>query len=79
MLLLLAALQSFPEEPFMAAEIDGTSRWRTFWFITLPMLRPVIVVCVAILAIDAFRTFDIIGTLSGGGPGRGIEIFSLYA
>jgi len=78
-ILLLAALQSFPKEPFEAAEIDGTSRWRTFWYITLPMLRPVIVVCVVIRAIDAFRTFDIVWTLTGGGPGRGTEIFSLYA
>jgi multiple sugar transport system permease protein len=78
-ILLLAALQSFPKEPFEAAEIDGTSRWRTFWYITLPMLRPVIVVCVVIRTIDAFRTFDIVWTLTGGGPGRGTEIFSLYA
>src|SRR4051794_41669413 len=43
------------------------------------MLRPVIVVCVVIRAIDAFRTFDIVWTLTGGGPGRSTELFSLYA
>ena len=47
--------------------------------LTLPMLRPVIVVCVVIRAIDAFRTFDIVWTLTGGGPGRSTELFSLYA
>jgi len=48
------------EEPFEAAAIDGTTTWRVFRFLTLPMLRPVIVVCVVIRAIDAFRTFDIV-------------------
>src|SRR3954463_4964659 len=78
-LLLLAGLQTLPREPFEAAEIDGTSTWRVFRFLTLPMLRPVIVVCVVIRAIDAFRTFDIVWTLTGGGPGRSTELFSLYA
>ena len=78
-LLLLAGLQSLPKEPFEAAAIDGTSRWRVFRYLTLPMLRPVIVVCVVIRAIDAFRTFDIVWTLTGGGPARSTELFSLYA
>ena len=75
-LLLLAGLQSLPPEPFEAAQIDAASAWRTFRYITLPMLRPVIVVCVVIRAIDAFRTFDIVWTISGGGPGarhRGVQ------
>ena len=54
-LLLLAGLQSLPKEPFEAAAIDGTSPWRVFRYLTLPMLRPVIVVCIVIRAIDAFR------------------------
>jgi multiple sugar transport system permease protein len=78
-LILLAGLQSLPPEPFEAAQIDAASRWRTFRYITLPMLRPVIVVCVVIRAIDAFRTFDIVWTISGGGPARATEVFSIYA
>ena len=78
-LLLLAGLQSLPREPFEAAAIDGTTPWRVFRFLTVPMLRPVIVVCVVIRAIDAFRTFDIVWTITGGGPGRSTELFSLYA
>ena len=78
-LLLLAGLQSLPKDPFEAAEIDGTSRWRVFRHLTLPMLRPVIVVCIVIRSIDAFRTFDIVWTLTGGGPARQTELFSLYA
>jgi ABC-type sugar transport system permease subunit len=79
MLLLLAGLQSLPREPFEAAAIDGTTPWRVFRYLTLPMLRPVIVVCVVIRSIDAFRTFDIVWTLTGGGPARSTELFSLYA
>jgi multiple sugar transport system permease protein len=79
MLLLLAGLQSLPKEPFEAAAIDGTTSWRVFRYLTLPMLRPVIVVCVVIRSIDAFRTFDIVWTLTGGGPARSTELFSLYA
>ena len=78
-LILLAGLQSLPPEPFEAAQIDAASAWRTFRHITLPMLRPVIVVCVVIRAIDAFRTFDIVWTISGGGPARATEVFSIYA
>jgi len=78
-LLLLAGLQSLPKEPFEAAAIDGTTAGRVFRYLTVPMLRPVIVVCVVIRAIDAFRTFDIVWTLTGGGPGRSTELFSLYA
>jgi multiple sugar transport system permease protein len=78
-LLLLAGLQSLPKEPFEAAAIDGTTSWRVFRYLTLPMLRPVMAVCVVIRSIDAFRTFDIVWTLTGGGPARSTELFSLYA
>src|SRR5438876_38379 len=78
-LILLAGLQSLPPEPFEAARIDAASAWRTFRYITLPMLRPVMVVCIVIRAIDAFRTFDIVWTISGGGPARATEVFSIYA
>src|SRR5260221_721648 len=78
-LLLLAGLQSLPKEPFEAAAIDGTTTWRVFRFLTLPMLRPVIVVCVVIRAIDAFRTFHIVWTLNGRRPGRPTRPFSPHS
>ncbi len=78
-LLLLAGLQSLPKEPFEAAAIDGTSAWRVFRYLTLPMLRPVIVVCIVIRSIDAFRTFDTVWALTGGGPARETELLSVYA
>jgi multiple sugar transport system permease protein len=78
-LILLAALKSLPREPFEAAQIDAAGRWRTFTHVTLPMLRPVIGVCVLIRSIDAFRTFDQVWILTGGGPARSTEVFSIYA
>jgi multiple sugar transport system permease protein len=78
-LLLLAGLQSLPKAPFEAAAIDGTSAWRVFRHLTLPMLAPVVVVCIVIRSIDAFRTFDIVWALTGGGPTRQTQLFSLYA
>ncbi|ADH89217.1 binding-protein-dependent transport systems inner membrane component [Ancylobacter novellus DSM 506] len=77
--LLLAGLQSLPKEPFEAAAIDAAGRWRVFRSLTLPMLRPVIVVCVVIRSIDAFRVFDQVWVISGGGPARTTEMFSIYA
>jgi multiple sugar transport system permease protein len=78
-LILLAALRSLPPEPFEAAAIDAAGRWRTFTHVTLPLLRPVIGVCVLVRAIDAFRTFDQVWVLTGGGPARSTEVFSVYA
>jgi multiple sugar transport system permease protein len=77
-LILLAGLRSLPREPFEAAQIDAAGAWRTFTHLTLPMLRPVIAVCVLIRSIDAFRTFDVVWILTGGGPARSTEVFSIY-
>jgi multiple sugar transport system permease protein len=78
-LILLAALQGLPKEPYEAAQLDAASKWRVFTHVTLPLLRPVIGVCVLIRSIDAFRTFDQIWILTGGGPARTTEVFSVYA
>ena len=78
-ILLLASLQSMPRAPFEAAAIDGASRWRVFRYITLPMLSPVMAVCIVIRGIDAFRVFDSVWTITGGGPARQTEMFSVYA
>jgi multiple sugar transport system permease protein len=78
-LILLAGLKSLPREPFEAAAIDGAGTWRVFRYVTLPLLQPVMVVCAVIRSIDAFRTFDIVWTISAGGPARATEVFSIYA
>ncbi len=78
-ILILAALGTLPDEPHEAARIDGAGPWQVFRNITLPLLRPVLMVCVTIRTIDAFRVFDIVWTITKGGPARSTEVFSIYA
>jgi multiple sugar transport system permease protein len=76
MLVLLAGIQGIPESLYEAAHIDGASRSQRFWHITLPSLRPVIVVAVLIRMIDAARSFDIIWVLTQGGPNYASSVLS---
>jgi len=76
-LVLLAGLESLPSEPFEAAKIDGASRWLVFRRITLPLMRPVILIAILIRSMDAFREFDKIFIMTGGGPGLSSETLSL--
>jgi ABC-type sugar transport system permease subunit len=59
-LLVLAALQTFPDSLYEAAGIDGASSWSQFWNITLPLLRPVLLVVLVLRTMELFRVFDII-------------------
>jgi multiple sugar transport system permease protein len=76
-LTLLAGLQSLSDEPLEAADIDGASPWQKFWHVTLPQLRAVILVVLLIRLIDAFKSFDVVWTLTNGGPGISTELLSL--
>ena len=78
LLLLLSGLQALPTSPFEAATVDGASAWQRFRYITLPLLRPVIVVAVALQMIDLFRVFDTIYIMTRGGPGHATELFPFY-
>jgi multiple sugar transport system permease protein len=77
-LILLAGLQSLPQEPFEAARVDGAGVWRTFVDHTLPMLTPVLVVAIVLRTIDAFTTFDQVYVLTHGGPGTATQLISIY-
>lgn len=77
-LMLLAGLQSLPEEPFEAARIDGASAIQTFMYITLPLLRQSILVALLWRLIDTFRIFDVVYLLTAGGPARATEMVSIY-
>ena len=77
-LLLLAGLQSLPDEPYEAARIDGASGWQTFLYLTLPLLRNTILVVLLWRVIDTFRIFDVIYLLTAGGPARATETVSIY-
>jgi multiple sugar transport system permease protein len=78
-LVLLAGLLSLPREPFEAALMDGAGRFRIFFDITLPLLRPILALVVLLRSIDAFKEFDKIFILTGGGPGNATELLSIYA
>jgi multiple sugar transport system permease protein len=77
MLIALAGLASLPREPYEAAHIDGASTLQAFWHITLPLLRPTIVVAVLFRAIDALKTFDIIYIITQGGPANSTETINI--
>jgi multiple sugar transport system permease protein len=77
-LLLLAGLEAIDPTLYDAARMDGASDWRQFREITLPLLRPALLVAVLFRALDAFRVFDVIYVMTGGGPGTATEPVSLY-
>jgi multiple sugar transport system permease protein len=78
-LLLMAGLHTIPKELYQAAKVDGASPWVTFARVTLPLLRPLLLVVLIFRTIDAFRVFDTIYVLTGGGPGNTTETLSIYA
>jgi len=77
-LVLLAGLQAIPQEPYEAALIDGSSRWQTFRHVTLPLLKPSILIVLLLRTMDLLRVFDQIFILTEGGPGFATETISLY-
>ena len=78
-LMLYAALSNVDREQLEAAQIDGASWWMTFRKIVLPAIMPVMVIALLIRGLDLFRTFDIIWTMTQGGPGTMTETISIYA
>ncbi len=78
-LLLLAGLQTIPSDLYRAARVDGASSWRIFRSITFPLLRPALLVAILFRTLDAFRVFDVVYVLTGGGPANTTETLSIYA
>ena len=80
-LILLAGLTSLPEEPHEAAVVDGANSWQRFWFVTVPLMRPVIIAAVLLRGIDALKTFDILYATKGKGGGafHDVETLNVYA
>ena len=78
-LLLLAGLQTIADDLYEAGSVDGTTRFSEFRFITLPLLRPAILVSVLLRTMDAMRSFELPFNLTDGGPLTSTETLSLYA
>ncbi|MDB5827744.1 MAG: binding-protein-dependent transport system inner rane component [Variovorax sp.] len=77
-LIVLGGLQSLPPNVYEAAQIDGASRWKTFWRITLPLLMPTIVTAAILRSVDLLRFFDIIYITTQGGPGNASNTLNIY-
>lgn len=77
-LVMLAGLMSLPREPFEAAIMDGARPAQILRDVTLPLLRPIIALVVLLRGIDAFKEFDKVFILTGGGPGTATELLSIY-
>src|SRR5687767_8588310 len=76
--ILLAGLTAIPPHVYEAAELDGVGTWQTFWFITLPMLAPMIMLALTLRLLDATKLFDTIFIMTGGGPGTQTYTTSYY-
>jgi multiple sugar transport system permease protein len=77
-LLLLAGLQLIPDDLYEAARIDGASLWQRFRHITLPLLRPALLLALLFRTMDAFRVFDLAFVMTQGGPGDATQVLQLY-
>lgn len=77
-LVFLSGLAVLDQEVFEAADIDGASGWDKLRYLTVPLMRPIIIVALLIRGLDALKFFDIIFTMSGGGPGNSTETLSFY-
>jgi multiple sugar transport system permease protein len=78
-LVLLATLAALPPDVYEASRLDRASAWQRFWFITLPLIRPAVVMVIILRTVTALSAFAAIFAATGGGPGTATEILNLYA
>ncbi|KIS26340.1 sugar ABC transporter permease [Arthrobacter sp. SPG23] len=77
-LLIFAGLQSIPNHVYEVASLDGASPTRTFWSITMPLLRPVMVLVLVVTVIGSFQVFDTVAVTTGGGPINASRVIQMY-
>lgn len=77
-LTMLAGLASLPKEPLEQAQVDGASRLQMFWYVTLPLMKPIFLTTIFIRLMDALRTVDEVWMLTGGGPAAATRYIGLY-
>jgi len=78
MVIFLAGLKSLPVEPYEAAYVDGATRWQNFIFITLPLLRPTLLVALLLRTMQSFKVFDTIYATTAGGPGSVTTVLNFH-
>lgn len=78
MVIFLAGLKSLPEEPFEAAFVDGASRWQSFLYLTLPLLKPTFLIAFLLRTVQSFKVFDIIYATTAGGPGQATTVLNYH-
>lgn len=77
-LILYSGLRSIPTECYETAALEGANRWQTFQYVTIPLLKPVLLIAILFRSIDCLKTFDIPYVLTQGGPGNLTEFMSLH-
>ncbi len=78
MMILLAGLQAIPDDIYEAARIDGASNWRTFWHITLPLMKRIVLVDALLITVGSVKIFDLIWVMTEGGPNHASEVLATY-
>ena len=78
-LIVLAGLKSLPQDPYEGARMDGANALQIFWYITLPLIRPVLIAALMLRSLDNLKEFDMIYTITQGGPGIASETLYLYS
>jgi glucose/mannose transport system permease protein len=78
MALMLAGLRGIDEEIWKAARVDGIPAWKTYVFIVIPMMRPVLVTTIVLISIGIVRVYDLVVALTNGGPGTSTDVPARY-
>jgi multiple sugar transport system permease protein len=78
-IILTAGIKSLPVEPYEAAKVDGANSWQTFWYLTLPMIKPIMLIAVVFRTIDCLKVFALVYGTTGGGPGQVTEVIQSLA
>jgi len=78
-LILASSMDSLPNEPIEAANVDGANKFQIFWHVTLPMLKPALAIAFLLRFIDSIKQFDLIYVMTRGGPSLATETANMYA
>jgi multiple sugar transport system permease protein len=78
-IIILAGLQSIPQEPIESARIEGATEWQITRYIRLPMIKSLVLLVIIFRSIDTLKIFDLVWGITGGGPGISTEVVQTYS